>query len=123
MLKQLLLFFVACFPLSVSAQLLTRYEISGGKETATYQETIEFYEALSREYRTIAMENAGPTDTRYPLNVVYFSSDGLFDVSEWKRLGKCIILINNGILPGEPDGIEACKMLMRDAAMKKIAIP
>jgi hypothetical protein len=33
------------------------------------------------------------------------------------------LLINNGIHPGEPDGIDATMMLLRDAAQGKIAIP
>src|ERR1043165_7536838 len=121
--KALLLFFIVGFPSFISAQLLTRYEISNGKETATYEETIAFYNELNRQYSTIAMEQAGPTDTRYPLHVVYFCNDMRFDVNTWKDESKLIILINNGIHPGEPDGIEACKMLMRDAAMGKIKVP
>jgi hypothetical protein len=34
-----------------------------------------------------------------------------------------VILINNGIHPGEPDGIDATMMLMRDLALGKIKIP
>ncbi|MBL7719535.1 MAG: M14 family metallopeptidase [Flavipsychrobacter sp.] len=110
-------------PFGGAAQLLTRFETSNGRQTATYAETIEFYETLNRRYTTIAMEEAGPTDTRYPLHVVYYSGDGRFDVSRWKKEGKVILLINNGIHPGEPDGIEACKMLLRDAASGKITVP
>ena len=104
-------------------QMLTRFEASNGKETATYAETIDFYKELKRNYPTIAMEEAGPTDTRYPLHMVYYSSDERFDVKRWKKEGKIVILINNGIHPGEPDGIEACKMLMRDIASGRITIP
>jgi hypothetical protein len=109
-------------PFLASAQL-TRFEVSGGTETATYVETIRFYEQLSSKYRMIAMQEAGPSDTRYPLQVAYYSGDGQFDISRWKQQGKVILLINNGIHPGEPDGIEACKMLLRDAASGKIQVP
>jgi hypothetical protein len=111
------------FSLSVKAQLLTRFETSGGTETATYKETIAFYQQLNKKYTTVGLQEAGPTDTKYPLHVVYYSSDGKFDLGEWKRAGKLIILINNGIHPGEPDGIEACKMLLRDAASGEIKVP
>lgn len=109
--------------LGAEAQLLTRYETSGGTETATYKETIDFYRQLNNQYASIAMQEAGPTDTKYPLHVVYYSGDGKFDVEQWKRQSKIILLINNGIHPGEPDGIEACKMLLRDAASGKIQVP
>ena len=109
-------------PLASAAQT-TRFEASRGTETATYAETIRFYEDLDRKYATIAMDEAGPSDTRYPLEVVYYSGDANFDLDKWKRQNKIILLINNGIHPGEPDGIEACKMLLRDAATGKIDVP
>lgn len=111
------------FSVAAQGQMLTRFETSNGRETATYKETIDFYKEVNTRYTTITMEEAGPTDTRYPLHVVYYSSDGEFDVQRWKKDGKLVILINNGIHPGEPDGIEACKMLMRDVASGRITIP
>ncbi len=44
-------------------------------------------------------------------------------MEEWRRKNKIILLINNGIHPGEPDGIDASMMLLRDAAAGKIDIP
>lgn len=103
---------------------ITRFEQSGGKETATYQETIDFYQRLAAKYNTVCMQqDAGSTDADYPLSVVYYSNDGRHDVEQWKKEGKLVILINNGIHPGEPDGIDASMMLLRDAAMGKIKIP
>ena len=37
--------------------------------------------------------------------------------------GKLVILINNGIHPGEPDGIDASMLLIRDLADKKNPYP
>jgi hypothetical protein len=110
------------FPL-ISVAQLTRFERSGGTETATYQETMDFYKTLDSKYAAIAIEEAGPSDTRFPLHVVYYCNDAKFDLSRRKRNEKLIIMINNGIHPGEPDGIEACKMLLRDAASGKIDVP
>ncbi len=42
---------------------------------------------------------------------------------EVARKGKCILLVNNGIHPGEPDGIDATMMLMRDLATGKVKAP
>ena len=86
-------------PLASAAQT-TRFEASRGTETATYAETIRFYEDLDRKYATIAMDEAGPSDTRYPLEVVYYSGDANFDLDKWRRQNKIILLINNGIHPG-----------------------
>ncbi|HTN47480.1 MAG TPA: M14 family metallopeptidase [Flavipsychrobacter sp.] len=101
----------------------TPFEKSKGAQTATYAELIDFYQQLDDKYETIKMQTAGGTDANYPLHVVYYSRDKEFAVNEWKRLGKVILLINNGIHPGEPDGIDASMMLMRDLAMGKVEIP
>lgn len=101
----------------------TVYERSGGKETATYLETIEFYKALDKRYLSIRMEEIGPTDSYYPLHVVYYSADGNVNPDKWKAKNKTILLINNGIHPGEPDGVDACMMLLRDVAMGKVVVP
>ncbi len=65
----------------------------------------------------------GSTDAGYPLHLVLVSNDGRFDAAKWHAQHKAIILINNGIHPGEPDGIDASMMLARDIANKKISIP
>ena len=39
------------------------------------------------------------------------SADGIFDPAQWHKQKKTIILANNGIHPGEPDGIDASMML------------
>jgi hypothetical protein len=40
-----------------------------------------------------------------------------------RRKNKRIILINNGIHPGEPDGIDASMLLVRDIAVRKTKLP
>jgi hypothetical protein len=55
--------------------------------------------------------------------VVVVSSDGKTDWSSIKKAGKRIILINNGIHPGEPDGIDASMLLARDIVTRKIDLP
>lgn len=108
---------------SLIAQPLTVFEQSKGLRSATYEQTITWYRQLDEEYASINMQEAGPTDVHFPLHVVYFDKSAKFDVSGWKREGKLILLINNGIHPGEPDGIDASMMLMRDVASGKMKVP
>lgn len=120
------LFFVITFlyVLQLHAQNITsRFERSNGKQSAPYQEVIAFYEKLDKQYDVIKMEEAGPSDAAYPLHVVYYSGDGNFRIKDWKDEHKMILFINNGIHPGEPDGIDASMMLLRDAAAGDIKIP
>ena len=119
--KILLLLF--CFAsLHASAQQ-TVFEKSNGQETATYWETIALYESLDRTSGKVKMEAMGPTDSGNPLHLVLVSDDGNFEVANWKKLGKIIILVNNGIHPGEPDGIDASMMLVRDIVNGQYKLP
>jgi len=120
--KILSILFVLLISCSAKGQL-TPFEQSGGKETATYEQVIAYYKALAAKYPSVQIDTAGATDTYDPLQVVYYSSDRHFDRTRWKKQGKIILLINNGIHPGEPDGIDACMMLLRDAASGKIKVP
>jgi len=62
----------------------------------------------------IKMMPMGITDAGYPLHLILVSADKDFDIASIKKKNKCIILINNGIHPGEPDGVDASMLLARD---------
>ncbi|RIV67504.1 M14 family metallopeptidase [Flagellimonas aequoris] len=100
----------------------TFYEESGGKETATYQQTIDFYITLARDFPQINIHTIGKTDSGLPLHMVTFNPEGDFNFENIRK-DKTIILINNGIHPGESDGIDATMMLYRDLATGKIPSP
>ena len=101
----------------------TSFERSGGMETATYKEIIQFYENLANTYPSIALYEMGPTDSGEPLHVVAFNSEGISFGEFTKPMEKNVLLINNGIHPGESDGIDATMMLMRDYAKGKLTPP
>ena len=104
-------------------KFITPFEKSLGKQTATYNETVTFYQALAKQFNNIILKKISTTDAGLPLHVVIICSDKQFDVVRWHKQGKLVILINNGIHAGEPDGIDASMMLMRDLASKKTALP
>ena len=100
----------------------TRFEISEGKETATYEQTILYFTNLAKTYPEMSMKAIGETDAGQPLHIVIFNPDKEFDF-ENIRINKRVILINNGIHPGESDGIDATMMLFRDLVAGKIITP
>jgi hypothetical protein len=100
----------------------TVFEESEGKETATYIETIEFYRSLAKEYPEINIQSIGNTDSGYPLHIVTFNTDGNFNFDKIRE-DKILLLINNGIHPGESDGIDATMLLFRDLANRTIENP
>lgn len=116
-------FIVACFYCGFAFAQQTPFELSNGKQTATYAEAIQWYESFSKKSGKISMKEMGPTDAGLPLHVVLISEDGQFDPAVWHQQKKVVMLINNGIHPGEPDGIDASMMLARDIYTGKIHLP
>lgn len=106
----------------INAQLC-RFEKSNGKESATYFEAIEWYKNLDKISMQVLVKEMGMSDAGYPLHLVLVSNDGKFDATQWHRQNKVVILINNGIHPGEPDGIDASMILARDIVSKKLKLP
>ncbi|MCC6461045.1 MAG: M14 family metallopeptidase, partial [Saprospiraceae bacterium] len=84
-------------------------------ETLTYAELISAYEKMAAAYpRLFRLSATGSTDSGYPLHVAVVSADGEFDPEKIRQSGRRILLINNGIHPGEPEGIDATVLLLRD---------
>ncbi len=100
----------------------TQFEKSKGTETATYQQTIEYYTNLADSFSEISIQSIGETDSGKPLHIATLNPDAEFNFSEIRK-NKRILLINNGIHPGESDGIDATMMLYRDIVQGKIEAP
>ena len=101
-------------------ELQTPFEKGNGNQTATYQETIAYFKMLDEKFETISIREMGLTDSGEPLHIVTFDADKKFD---FYNTSKAKLLINNGIHPGEPDGIDATMQLFRDLAVRKIKVP
>ncbi|MDH7914480.1 M14 family metallopeptidase [Winogradskyella sp. SYSU M77433] len=101
----------------------TVFEKSEGSKTATYEETIAYYSNLAEAYPEISIKAIGETDSGKPLHIVTLNTSGSGDDFESIRQTQRILLINNGIHPGEPDGIDATMMLYRDIVQGKIEAP
>jgi hypothetical protein len=88
--------------------------------TATYAECIAFYKELAAAYpATAQLREAGPTDSGQPLHEVVLSADGTFEPAASRAKGRPILFIQNGIHPGEPEGIDASMLLARDLLRDK----
>ena len=101
----------------------TVFEKTAGKETVTYEQCIQYYKELDAAFSSITIKEFGATDAGYPLHLVLFSTNGKHDPLQWHKENKVVIMINNGIHPGEPDGIDASMMLLRDLVTGKIKAP
>ncbi len=93
----------------------TPYELSGKKETTTYESAISFYQNLAKAYpQQSKLLSYGSTDFGQPLHLMVLSKSKIFDPATLRKNNKRIFLINNGIHPGEPEGIDASMMMARD---------
>lgn len=99
---------------------LTKFERSKGTETFTYEEGIAYFKLLGERYEAFRVLEYGKTDSGYPLHLGIYSSKGTFIPSDIKK--KNVLLINNAIHPGEPDGVDASMMLIRDLLQGKVNV-
>ena len=92
----------------------TLFERSAGTETPEYKDVIAFYAALADAYNEISLFSFGQTDAGEPLHLVVYSAEGIYNIDEIRNSKKNTLLINNGIHPGESDGIDASMLFLRD---------
>ena len=89
----------------------TPFEAGNGNTTATHAECIAYYQRLAAAYPALlALREAGPTDSGQPLHEVVLGG-GSAAAGTPRRP---VVFIQNGIHPGEPEGIDASLMLARD---------
>ena len=121
--KRLIPALLLCLLFTQTRAQITPFEASTDKNyTATYAQVISYYQNLVKPYPQLRLFNYGTTDVGKPLTLVVLSKDKVFDPALIKKQNKRVLLINNGIHPGEPEGIDATMMLVRDL-LKKNQLP
>jgi len=119
---------LACFALLLAnvltaQDIATIFEKSNGTKTPTYFEAIDWWQKLDARSGKIKMLTMGMTDAGYPLHLVVVANNGDHNFENIRKNNKRVILVNNGIHPGEPDGIDASMLLARDIVINKIKLP
>jgi len=99
----------------MSNNLKTPYEQGNQNQTTTLADCIAWYEALARDYpHVLRFGVAGTSDAGVPIHAGVVSADGVFEVAAIKAAGRPVFFNNNGIHPGEPEGVDGCMALVRD---------
>jgi hypothetical protein len=93
-----------------------KFEISNGKETATNDEMLAFYKGATEFSNKVKIQTYGKTDCGLPLHVVTYGKND-------SGASNLNLLINNGIHPGESDGIDASMLLLKDLINKEFDLP
>jgi len=98
-------------------------KLNSQNKSLTYDEAIAAYQTLAANTKKAKLFTEGLTDCGRPLHLFVISNDGTFDPESARKKGKSVILINNGIHPGEPDGIDASIRLSQDFLSGKEKLP
>ncbi|MBI1341365.1 MAG: hypothetical protein GC171_00375 [Terrimonas sp.] len=122
--KTLFLSFFTLLTLAVYPQNpITLFEKSKGTQTPEYAAIISWWQKLDAQSGKVKMLSMGMTDAGFPLHLVVVGNNGDYNFNNIRKNNKRIILINNGIHPGEPDGIDASMLLVRDIVDNKLSLP
>ena len=98
---------------SSSSNFITPFE-KNKNSTSTYEETIAFYKQLSEAFPQLQLTVHGMTDIGFPLHTAVLSVDGDFDPVSIRKKNKNILFLNNAIHAGEPCGVDASMMILRN---------
>lgn len=115
----IIIFFILYEHATLFSQVELNYD---NNETVTYDEAISLYQKLSQQYETAKLLTYGMTDAGKPLHLFVISRNKDFDPISLKKKNKRIILINNGIHPGEPCGVDASIQLANNILVNKSGI-
>jgi hypothetical protein len=77
------------------------------------------YRFLDKNYANAQLFEKGLTDTGKPLHLFVINNKPEFNPKKIKQQGKTILMINNGIHPGEPEGIDASLKFADDILRNK----
>ncbi len=96
----------------------TPYELGNRNQTTTWEACIQFYQALAQRCPAVLQfSQIGVSDAGIPIHAGVVSADGVFDREQIRQAGRAVFFNNNGIHPGEPEGIDACMALVRDLCL------
>ncbi len=108
----------------ISANHIFGQTIDSPNQSLTYLELIKEYKTLDQQFENAALITYGKTDCGLNLQLFIISGNGIFQPQRLHEIGKVILFINNGIHPGEPDGMDAslkfAKRILADSTSKTI---
>jgi phenolic acid decarboxylase len=112
------LILLVLFPLFGLSQVEKKDSLLGNF-TPEYDEIIQYYKQLADSFPNSRLLEMGKTDIGKPLHLFVINSESFSSIEELKNSGKVFLLINNGIHPGEPDGINASILFAREILNEK----
>lgn len=102
-----------------SKDWLTFFEKSNHLESPDYDNTLKYFQKFADNTPYVIIKTIGLTPQGRELKVIIVSKDRAFTPEQAKKTGKAILLIQNGIHPGEVEGKDACMLLLREIIITK----
>lgn len=97
----------------------TPYELGNQNQTTTWADCIAYYQRLALDFPDVLkFFQIGVSDGGVPMHAGVITADGVFDRAQLKAEGRPVFFNNNGIHPGEPEGIDSCMALVRDFCLQ-----
>ncbi|MEB0138394.1 MULTISPECIES: M14 family zinc carboxypeptidase [unclassified Undibacterium] len=98
---------------------ITPYEAGNRNQTTNWQQCIQFYQELAAAFpQLLSFFEIGRSDAGHPIHAGIISADAVFDAERVRAAGRTVFFNNNGIHPGEPEGVDACMALVRDLCLQ-----
>ena len=107
-----LFFWVSCTP--KDTDLTTTFEKSNFLETDDYDGTIAYAKQLAKQFKEVHYQSIGQTVTGREVPLLIVDKDGYTKPKKIRKSGRCIILVESCIHPGEPNGKDAMFLLIRN---------
>ena len=104
---------------NISKDWLTFFEKSNQLESPDYENTLRYFQKFADNTPYVKIKNIGLSPQGRELKVIIVSKDKAFSAEQARKTGKAIVLIQNGIHPGEVEGKDACMLLLREILITK----
>jgi Zinc carboxypeptidase len=116
----LMTFFLTVYQLVLGQVLHSAFKQN---QTLTYTELVEAYKKLDAFSEQAKLEEYCCADNGLPIHVLVINKDKNFNPVASGDTNKLVLLVMNGIHPGESEGIDASLLLAQQMVYGKISIP
>ena len=94
--------------------LTTTFEKSNYLETDDYEGTIAYAKQLAKQFKEVHCQSIGQTVTGRDVPLLIIDKDGYTKPKKIRKSGRCVVLVQSCIHPGEPNGKDAMFLLIRN---------
>lgn len=102
-----------------SKEWLTFFEMSNEQKSPSYRDTISFFKRFEEKTPYTKMFTIGTSPQGREITCLVVAGNEEFTPEKAKKSGKAVVLIQNGIHPGEIEGKDACMLLLREMLITK----